>query len=669
MQIQTQINKLRETLKQHNHNYYILDNQTITDAEYDILYKELKELEEKNPEFITLDTPTNLVGGELVESNFDIKKHHSQMLSLQNVFNYDEFVDFDNRVKKFLNDNEKITYISETKFDGLAVNLIYINGYFKHATTRGDGAKGEDVTLNVKTINSIPDTIDMRGKEILEIRGEVVMLKETFKELNEQSIMNGTNVFVSPRNAAAGSLRQKDPLVTASRQLVFYAYGIGEEKQYTNIATNQYELLTWLKEQGFNISDNVNLCDNITDVRIVYETILNNRSKFKYDIDGVVFKVCDFEQRNKIGNTNKAPRWAVAFKFPAEEVITTIKDVVFQIGRTGILTPVASIEPVLIGGVLVSNVTLHNINEINRKDINIGDTVIIKRAGDVIPEVVKVILTKRPSTITKITIPKVCPKCGHDVLKIENTPYAKCTGEEKCPSQQVARFLHFVSRKALNIEGLGSKIIEKLVEHKLIKTFTDIYLLTHSQLKELPIIGDKLATKLLNAIEKSKSTTFISFVYALGIPNTGLGTSLRLNKQFSTIEELCKTSISDLEKIKDIGTITANSLYSYFHDTEKLKVINELLELGVTWSTNKHNVVPTPFSNKTYVITGTLKNMSRNEVEKTLRNLGANISNTVSKNTEAVIIGDNPGTKFTKAKEFGINILTEDDLMKLLSND
>lgn len=668
------VENLRALIHGHNYNYYVLDNPIISDSEYDQMFRELKKLEEQFPEFDDPNSPTKVVGAPVYETTFNVIEHGSPMLSLDNVFNMEEFEAFSKRVKEYLRNDDTITYCIETKFDGLAINLTYINGYLARAATRGDGIRGEDVTLNARTIRSIPSKINVPKKGILEIRGEVVMTKDVFNNLNKEALDNNKKLFVNTRNAAAGSLRQKNPKMTEQRKLEFYAYGIGNEIGNTDLVSNHLDLLLWFKEQKFNTSSVYYFKEKCSDtpkeneLMPFYEHLLKVRNDLPYDIDGIVIKVNDFNQRSIIGNISKSPRWAVAFKFPAEEATSVVKDVNFQVGRTGVVTPVAKIEPVFVGGVTVSNITLHNMDEIERKDIRIGDYVTVRRAGDVVPELVRVIMERRPDNVTRVLLPKTCPVCNSPVVKPDNMAYARCINTIDCPAQQIEKLIHFVSRKGMNIDGLGDKIMEELVNRKLVKTFDDLYVLNFEQLSELPMIGEKIANKLLKAIEESKVTTFERFIYSLGIPNSGAGTALRLNKHYTSIHELINASISDLEKIEDIGPVVAKSIYDYLHNDVTLKVVYNLLELGVRWDTSKPVVGFQPLIGKTFVITGTLSSMSRDEAENIIHKLGGKVSNSVSKNTEAVITGENAGSKATKAVELGIKLLNEEEFVKAIKN-
>jgi DNA ligase (NAD+) len=585
------------------------------------------------------------------------------MLSLDNIFNIDEFKAFDKRVKDYLNETN-INYIAEHKFDGLALNLTYVDGVLESAVTRGDGFSGEDVTLNAQFINSIPKKINAVKKGIMEIRGEVVMFKEVFNFLNSKLLEEGKKPFVNPRNAAAGSLRQKDPNVTKNRKLDFFAYSLGNVSDYLNIFDNQFQLLNWLKEQGFNVSDWYFIDEE--NINLIIKETLDDRVSIPYMIDGLVIKINSFQLQEKMGSLTRSPRWATAYKFPAEIKETYIKDVIFQVGRTGVLTPVAKVEPIFVGGTTISNITLHNMNEIKRKGIKIGDYVNVRRAGDVVPEIVNVIPSKNHNKTEEIIMPTNCPVCNSLVVKDSTKASYKCTNNIDCPAQQIERIVHFVSRKAMNIDGLGDKIIEELINNKLVKTFDDLYGLTVDQLKTISIIGEKNAIKIISNIEKSKNTTFERFIFSLGISNSGFGTASRLGKHYKDIKELFNASINDLKAIEDIGEITATNIFNYLHNEKNKNVIYNLIELGITWNKEETNLNDKPLNGKTYVITGTLNNLTREELEIKITNLGGSISNTVNNKTTALILGEKPGSKLEKAKNLNIPIYLEEELKQNL---
>ena len=667
--IQEKINFLKQQLDQHNHNYYVLDNPTITDHEYDLLFKQLQQLEAEHPELATSDSPTKRVGGKPVDKFANIT-HSVPMLSLDNIFSYEEFAKFEDRVKTRV--NNKVEYVCEPKIDGLAVNLVYHDGVLFSAATRGDGYVGEDITENIKTIKSLPLNLNnlINAKNIiipkvLEVRGEVYMSHKAFDKLNQTMLERGEKVFVSPRNAAAGSLRQLDSRITSQRGIDIFCYGLETNEP----ANSHYENLELLRELGFRVNNLISLVDNLASAQEYYDNLLAQRSKLEYDIDGVVYKINSKAMQEELGFVARAPRWALAYKFPAEEVTTIIHAVDFNVGRTGAVTPIARLEPVFVGGATVSNATLHNIEEIERKDIRIGDKVIIRRAGDVIPEVVAVIASERENNqTTKIELPKSCPVCGSQVIKTEDYAVARCTAGLFCSAQRIEAIIHFASRKAMYIDGLGNKLIEQLVDLDMIHSPADLYDLTLEQLTNLDRMATKSAQNILAALEDSKKTTLAKFIYSLGIKEVGEQTAKQLAKAFGSLDKLQATSYEKLLDVPDIGEVAATSIKSFFREQHNLDIIKKLIKHGIKWDEVAITAKDSKFSGKTFVLTGTLEKMSREEAKEKLENLGAKVSGSVSKNTFAVVAGSNAGSKLDKAQELKVPVWDEDKLLEVLGN-
>lgn len=664
--IAREVEKLRQQLEEHNYRYYVLDDPIISDAEYDRLFQHLKQLETQHPSLITPDSPTQRVGAAPLKEFAEVQ-HDVPMLSLDNAFTDADITAFDQRIHDRLGSSKKIEYCCEPKLDGLAMNIRYKNGVLVQAATRGDGATGEDVTTNVKTIEMIP--LRLRGKNhpvILDVRGEVFMSKKGFDILNAQALKRDEKVFANPRNAAAGSIRQLDSKITASRPLEFYCYGVGlvEGKKMPDLHS---EMMQQLSEWGLRISSLMKIVHGAEGCLEYYNHMGKMREKLPYEIDGVVYKVNSIREQQRLGFVSRAPRWAIAHKFPAEEVNTVIEDVEFQVGRTGAITPVARLKPVHVRGVTVSNATLHNMDEVKRKDIHIGDTVIVRRAGDVIPEVVSVIKTNRSSHIKKITLPKHCPICHSSIEQVEGEAIARCTGGLFCPAQRKESIKHFASRRAMDIEGLGDKLVEQLVDTNLISTVADIYDLTQTQLENLERMGEKSALNLLEQIEKSKSTTFARFLYALGIREVGEATAKQLALHFRTLPALQTASEDDFQAVQDIGPVVAAHLAHFFAEAHNRNIIKKLLHVGVHWPEVKESR-HLPLSGKTFVLTGTLSSMTRDEAKEKLESLGAKVAGSVSAKTNYVVAGEDPGSKLTKAKELGVEILDEKEFEKFLKN-
>ena len=661
---------LRAEIERHNFRYYVLDDPEISDAAFDRLMRELQQIEAAHPEWVTPDSPTQRVGSPTFTTSFAPVKHHQAMLSLDNVFSVEEWDAFAQRIHDRLKRDAPLVFAAEPKFDGLAINLIYRKGQLVQAATRGDGQTGEDVTLNVRTIASIPQQLpdSLSSCDLLEVRGEIVMSHKAFAALNAAADARGDKRFVNPRNAAAGSLRQKDPRITAKRQLQFFAYGVGAA-QGVDLPDTQLGLLDWLADLGFTVSEWRRRCAGRNEVLAYHQEMLSRRSQLDYDIDGVVFKINAQSLQDELGFVAKAPRWAVAFKFPAEEATSRVRSVDFQVGRTGALTPVARIDPVFVGGVTVSNITLHNIDEITRKDIRIGDTVVVRRAGDVIPEVVRVLPELRTANARPVTLPATCPVCGSEVVRVEGEAIARCSGGLFCPAQRREAIRHFASRKAMAIDGLGEKWIELLLEHKLVEHVDDLFHLTVPQLLTLPRMGEKSARNLVDAIAAAKQTTLPRFLYALGIREVGEVTAAGLAAHFRDLDALSAASLDDLQAVPDVGPVVAQHVFTFLRQPHNQEVIRNLIDAGVHWPA----IVATdanalPLAGKTYVLTGTLSGMTREEASERLKALGAKVSGSVSSRTTAVIAGSEAGSKLTKALELGVPVLDEADLYQLLSN-
>ncbi len=662
MSIPKKIQQLRIDINEHNYLYYVLDDPKILDSEYDQLMRELQELEQNFPELITIDSPTQRVGTD--PSNlFTEVTHIVPMLSLSNAFDAQEIYDFAKRLQENLL-TEMIEYVAEPKLDGLAISLRYENGILVTGSTRGNGYQGENVTPNIKTINNIP--LRLRGKypAILEVRGEVFMPKAGFIKLNKQQESKGKKIFANPRNAAAGSLRQLDSNITATRPLKFYSYAVGTISDI-NSPNNHSEILQQLQQWGLPIAKQNQVVTGINGCLQYYQQILSQRNSLPFEIDGVVYKVNNIKQQETLGFISKAPRWAIAHKFPAQEAITKLLAIEVQVGRTGAITPVAKLDPVNVGGVTVSHATLHNQDEIDRKDIRSNDTVIVRRAGDVIPEIVKVLIEKRSTDSQPFLLPNKCPACNSDVIRINGEAVARCTGGLFCPAQCQQALQHFVSCQAMDIDGLGKRLIAQLMENNLINNPADIYNLTHKQLAGLERMGDKSADNTLLAIEKSKNTTFARFLYALGIREVGESTANILAKQFTSLDKLIQATEDELQHIIDIGPVAAKNIVNFFHQSHNIEVIERLQTAGINWITTD-TILTNILTDKTFVLTGTLLQMTRNEAKSCLQQLGAKVSNNISKKTDYLVVGGKVGSKLEKAKSLGITILEETDFLKML---
>ena len=664
--IASRIADLRTKLNDHNFRYYILDDPVISDSQYDELLRELQSLEEAHPKLITPDSPSQRVGASPL-SAFGSITHRQPMLSLGNAMNTDELVAFMDRIKKGLDTEKNVEMIAEPKLDGLGVELVYENGLFIHGSTRGDGFTGEDITQNLKTIGAIPLSLRTENREspdLLEVRGEVFMTLSGFKKLNEERQAEGLPTFANPRNAAAGSLRQLDSAITATRPLSIYCYDSGEISG-PSFGTH-IDFLNALKEWGFPVNPESSIVESTSDMIDFHARLESKRNDLPYEIDGTVFKVNRSDQRNALGIRSRSPRWAIAGKFKAQQVTTLVNDIIPSLGRTGAVTPVAYLEPVNVGGVVVTHATLHNQDEIDRKDVRIGDTVWIQRAGDVIPEVVKVVIEKRPKSASPYQLPSECPACGHDVYRPEGEAVARCQNLS-CPAQVKGRITHFVSKMALDIEGLGEKLVNQLVEKKLIQTVDDIFKLTYDNLVNLERMADKSANNILSAIGDAKQTTFARFIYALGIRNVGAHLSKVLEKSFSgDIKKFMSASKEDLEAIDEVGPIVAETIIRFWSDCTNVDVVESCLSLGIQFES-----VEGPKSQilegKTIVFTGALTQFSRNEAKDMAEAHGGRASGSVSKKTDFLVAGPGAGSKLKKAEDLGITALSEEEFLELIS--
>ena len=664
MSLQQQIDTLRQDLRRYEYEYHVLDNPTIPDAEYDRLFHHLKALEAAHPELITADSPTQRVGAKPL-SGFAQIRHEIPMLSLDNAFSDEEFYAFVKRIEdRLIRLPDPLTFCCEPKLDGLAVSILYVNGVLTQAATRGDGTTGEDITANIRTIRNIPLQLLMDNPPArLEVRGEVFMPHEGFARLNQHALEKGEKTFANPRNAAAGSLRQLDPKITSKRPLVLNAYGIGIAEG-VDLPNTHYDRLQWLKSIGIPVNPEIRLCNGTDEVLDFYHDIQNKRSSLGYDIDGTVLKINDIALQEKLGFISKAPRWAIAYKFPAQEELTRLNDVEFQVGRTGAITPVAKLEPVFVAGVTVSNATLHNGDEIERLDIAIGDTVVIRRAGDVIPQIIGVLHDRRPADARPIVFPETCPVCDSAIVRIEGEAVARCTGGLFCAAQRKEALKHFVSRKAMDIDGVGGKLIEQLVERELVHTPADLFKLDLTTLTRLERMGTKSAENALASLEKAKNTTLARFIFALGIREVGEATALNLANHFKTLEALQNADLEALQQVPDVGEVVANRILAFWHEPHNVAVVNDLIAQGVHWETvETKEVTENRFKGKTVVLTGTLTQMGRNEAKALLQDMGAKVSGSVSAKTDFVIAGDAAGSKLTKAQELGVTVLTEEEFL------
>lgn len=665
--VEQKLKELRETLHTHAIRYYVEDDPTIPDAEYDRLMRELLDLEQQHPELVTADSPSQRVGG-MPLSGFEPVTHVIPMLSLDNAFSDDELDAFNRRMGERVPAAKGEALCCEPKLDGLAVSLLYVDGVLVQAATRGDGATGENITENVRTIKSIP--LKLQGENWptrIEVRGEVFMPKAGFEKMNEQAVKKGEKIFVNPRNAAAGSLRQLDSRITAKRPLAFYAYSVGVVEG-GELVGSHYERFLQLKGWGLPMCPETKRVDNLNEVKAYYKDILQRRAELAYEIDGVVIKLDDIELQQRLGFVARAPRWAIAYKFPAQEEMTKLRDVEFQVGRTGAITPVAKLDPVFVGGVTVSNATLHNADEIARLGVKIGDTVIIRRAGDVIPQIVSVVEEQRPDDARDIVFPAHCPVCQSEIERVEGEAVARCTGGLVCQAQRKEALKHFVSRKALDVDGLGDKVIEQLVDREMVITPADLFKLRAGELTVLERMGPKSAQNIVSALDKSKQTTLPRFMYSLGIREVGEATAMNLAQHFSTLTAISEASVEQLIEVPDVGNIVANHIHTFFAQENNQSVINELIELGIHWPdiASKTSDEPQPLAGKVVVLTGSLSRLSRSDAKAALQAMGAKVTGSVSKNTDILFAGEAAGSKLTKAQELGIEIRDEQDLLDLM---
>ncbi|MCP4075202.1 MAG: NAD-dependent DNA ligase LigA [Gammaproteobacteria bacterium] len=666
--IQLEINRLRDEINLHNTQYYVLDDPQVSDQYYDQLLRKLQTLEKQFPGLITTDSPTQRVGAEASEQ-FESVEHEVPMLSLDNAFDEAEMQAFNKRLSELLSLEVSLQYCAEPKLDGLAVSLLYEQGQLVRAATRGDGRSGENITTNVRTIKSVPlKLVGDKIPELLEVRGEVYMPLKGFKQLNDRQRQHDNKIFANPRNAAAGSLRQLDPKITASRPLAFCCYSIAQLLG-TTLPDSQFDQMQLVKLLGLPISPYIEKLNSIEACSDYYHSMADKRDFLSFEIDGVVFKLNKISQQNKAGFVSRAPRWAIARKFPAQEVMTTLLDVEFQVGRTGALTPVARLEPVEVGGVIVSNATLHNMDEINRKDIRIGDTVIVRRAGDVIPEVVSAVLKDRKAGFNKPEMPGACPVCNSEVIQQEGQAAFRCTGGLVCAAQRKEAIKHFASRKAMDIDGLGDKLVEQLVDLGLIDSIADLYSLTLDQLSSMDRMAEKSAKNLLDALEHSKQTTLPRFIYSLGIREVGEATALALANYFTELTAVESADEETLVQVDDVGPVVAANIVHFFDQAENQHVIQRVIEAGLQWpDIEKVEDIDLPLKGTTYVITGTLENYSRQQAAEILKKLGAKVSSSVSKKTTAVVAGDRPGSKVDKANKLDVTVLDEKAFDELTGN-
>jgi DNA ligase (NAD+) len=660
--------ELRTLLDHYNYRYHALDDPEVPDAEYDRLMLELRALEAAHPELVSPESPTMRVGAAPV-AVFGAVRHRIAMLSLDNAFSDQEVLDFDRRIRERLGLGEApLHYSAEPKLDGLAISARYENGLFVQGATRGDGETGEDITQNLRTIKALP--LRMRGSvppPVLEVRGEVFMPLAGFKRFNEEALARGEKTLVNPRNAAAGSLRQLDPRMTAARPLDMFVYGIGSVEG-ASLPQRHSETLQALRDWGFKICPQSAVVESIEGCLEYYRRMGAARAKLPYQIDGVVYKVDDVDRQRQLGFVSRAPRWAIAHKFPAEEALSVVRGIEFQVGRTGALTPVARLEPTFVGGVTVSNATLHNMDELTRKDVRIGDTVVIRRAGDVIPEVARVLPERRPAGALPIELPAVCPVCGSPVVRELDQAVARCTGGRRCAAQRREEIRHFASRRAMDIQGLGDKLVEQLVDRGWVQTPADVFALQTAQLADLERMGEKSAHKLQAAIEAAKRTTLPRFLYALGIRDVGEATALALAQYFKDLDALRRAGPDEIQRVPDVGPVVAEHVAGYFRDPDNAALLNRLLAAGVTWPAIVAPAGTGELTGKTFVLTGTLTSMSRDAAGEAIQKLGGKVSGSVSKKTDYVVAGAESGSKLKKAEQLGITVLDEAAFLRLLES-
>lgn len=657
------IEKLRDEINYHNYRYYVLNDPVISDTDYDILIKELKKLENKYPELITPTSPTQRIGDELV-GGFPTVTHSVPMLSLENTYSEEELREFDKRIAKTLL-TEKYEYVVELKIDGFAVSLEYRDGELMRGSTRGNGTVGDEITQNLRTINSIPLKLITKDKKLIdiEVRGEVFMSRTVFDRLNREREKNGKPLFANPRNAAAGSIKNMDPRVVAKRKLDIFVHTAVEPHHFKS----HYSAIETLKDIGFKVTPVLEVAKDINEVLEVCKTWQSKRDALLYDIDGMVVKINDFEQHRKLGETIKSPRWAFSYKFPAEQAVTKVKDIVLSVGRTGTVTPIALLDPVKLSGSTVSRSTLHNQDEIKRKDIRIGDYVIVEKGGEVIPKVVKVVTEKRTGKEKKLKMPENCPVCGSELVQSKDEVAIRCINLS-CPAQVKGSIQHFASRSAMDIEGLGYVLVEQLVEKGLVKNFADIYSLEFDDLVNLERMGKKSSENLLNAIEKSKERGLAMLIFAIGIRHVGVKAARILASAFQTMDKLMSASFEDLESLEEIGPVIAESIVNFLKNRENIKVIENLKANGVKMKLMNKVRVKTLLSGKIFVLTGALKDYTRERAQKLIESLGGMVTSSVSSKTDYVVYGENPGSKFEKAKALGVKLINEEKFRKMTAN-
>jgi DNA ligase (NAD+) len=659
--------ELRKQIDDANHRYHVLDRPTLSDAEFDRLLHELQALEARHPDLITPDSPTQRVGAQPLAA-FAAVKHVIPMMSMDNAFTESDLRDWDARVHKGLAVGDDMTYTAEPKFDGVSVSLRYVNGKLAQAGTRGDGETGEDVTANVRTIHAVP--LKLRGSgwpERLEVRGEVVIPIADFERLNREQSKREEKIFANPRNAAAGSLRQLDPRITANRPLSFFPWGVGDVS--APIAPRYADIIERLSAWGFRVSEYFRVVRGPNGCAGYYRDMLAQRERLPFEVDGVVYKVDDLAARERLGFTARAPRWALAHKFPAHEEYTIVEDILPSVGRTGVITPVALLRPVSVSGVTVTHATLHNEDELKRKDVRVGDTVIVRRAGDVIPEVVGVVAEKRPPRTRRWHMPTKCPVCGSDVLRESEEAAHRCMGGLYCSAQRMGAILHFASRSAMNIDGLGEKLVDQLVQTERVRTVADLYRLRQPDLAALERMGEKSAQNLMAQIEKSKTTTLGRFLYALGIPQVGEATAQQLAEDFGDVDSLLDADIEAIDAVPNIGPNMAKDIHAFFHERHNRDVVARLRDAGVHWpALARRPKAELPLSGKTFVLTGTLSSLSRDEAKEKLQALGAKAVGSVSKKTDYVVVGADPGSKADQARALNLMLLDENEFLKLIGD-
>lgn len=662
-----QLEALRQKLREYEYHYHVLDNPLVPDAEYDRLMNELKNLEWQHPEWITADSPTQRVGAKPLDG-FAQVTHEIPMLSLDNAFSDEELDGFLRRMESYITeDPHTLAFCCEPKLDGLAVSILYVDGVLSQAATRGDGTTGEDITSNIRTVRNIPLKLNMDNPPArLEVRGEVFMPQKGFEALNERALEKGEKTFANPRNAAAGSLRQLDPKITRQRPLVLNAYGIGVYESDDELPVTHFERLQWLKSIGIPVNNEIRLATGREQLLAFYADIQAKRPTLGYDIDGTVLKVNDIGLQEQLGFISRSPRWAIAYKFPAQEEMTVLNDVEFQVGRTGAITPVAKLEPVFVAGVTVSNATLHNGDEIERLGIVIGDTVIIRRAGDVIPQIVGVVMERRPENAKKIEFPTACPVCESAVVRVEGEAVARCTGGLFCGAQRKEALKHFVSRKAMDIDGVGEKLIEQLMERELVHTPADLFKLDQTTLMRLERMGEKSAQNALNSIEKAKNTTLARFLFALGIRDVGEATAQNLANHFHNLDAIRAATFEQLQEVQDVGEVVANRIVRFWQEPHNVTVVEDLISQGIHWQdVVQVEIADNPLKGKSVVLTGTLTQLTRDQAKALLQSFGCKVSGSVSSKTDYLIAGEKAGSKLAKAQELGVKVLTEQEFIVL----